>query len=163
MLFAYTYSKFTDRNYMLNFTDDGPAEAAADADVPHRFAFSGILELPFGQGRRWGANANGFVNALVGDWTVTAIASIQSGRPISFTDRARNLYFNGDPERAVGELLERRRPAGLRHLRLLLRRRRGADQRRRRSGQAAQRSAHPPGQQRPLLPAPASAACAARR
>ena len=56
-------------------------------------------------GRRWGANANGFVNALVGDWTVTAIASIQSGRPISFTDRARNLYFNGDLERAVGELL----------------------------------------------------------
>ena len=47
-------------------------------------------------GRRWGADANGFVNALIGDWTVTAIASIQSGRPISFTDRARNLYFNGD-------------------------------------------------------------------
>ena len=48
VLFAYTYSAFTDRNYMLNFTDDGPTEAAADADVPHRFAFSGILELPFG-------------------------------------------------------------------------------------------------------------------
>ena len=38
------------------------------------------------------------MNALVGDWTITAIASIQSGRPISFTDRARNLYFSGDPE-----------------------------------------------------------------
>jgi hypothetical protein len=97
VLFAYTYSKFTDRNYMLNFTDDEPAEAAADADVPHRFAFSGILELPFGRGRRWGAEANRVVNALVGDWTITAIASIQSGRPISFTDRARNVYFDGDP------------------------------------------------------------------
>ncbi len=97
VLFAYTYSKFTDRNYMLNFTDDGPTEAAADADVPHRFAFSGILELPFGRGRRWGSQANPVVNALVGDWTVTAIASIQSGRPISFTDRARNIYFDGDP------------------------------------------------------------------
>ena len=97
VLFAYTYSTFTDRNYMLNFTDDAPTEAAADADIPHRFAFSGILELPFGQGRRWGANANRVVNALVGDWTITAIASIQSGRPISFTDRARNLYDAGDP------------------------------------------------------------------
>ena len=97
ILFAYTYSTFTDRNYMLNFTDDGPSEAAADADVPHRFAFSGILELPFGRGRRWGSEANHVVNALVGDWTITAIASIQSGRPISFTDRARNLYFDGDP------------------------------------------------------------------
>jgi hypothetical protein len=97
VLFAYTYSAFRDRTYMLNFTDDAPAEAAADADIPHRFAFSGILELPFGRGRRWGGNANRVVNALVGDWTVTAIASIQSGRPISFTDRARNLYFSGDP------------------------------------------------------------------
>jgi hypothetical protein len=97
VLFAYTYSKFTDATYMLNFTDDRPYEAAADADVPHRFAFSGILELPFGRGKRWGSDASGVVNALIGDWTVTAIASIQSGRPISFTDRARNLYYNGDP------------------------------------------------------------------
>jgi hypothetical protein len=82
---------------MLNFTDEAPAEAAGDADVPHRFAFSGILELPFGRDRRWGATANRVVNALVGDWTITAIASIQSGRPISFTDRGRNLYFAGDP------------------------------------------------------------------
>ena len=96
VLFAYTYSKFTDANYMLNFTDDGPYETAADADVPHRFAFSGILELPFGRGKRWGSEAGGLVNALIGDWTITAIASIQSGRPISFTDRNRNLYFNGD-------------------------------------------------------------------
>ena len=33
VLFAYTYSKFTDRTYMLNFTDDAPSEAAADADL----------------------------------------------------------------------------------------------------------------------------------
>jgi hypothetical protein len=98
VLFAYTYSKFTDATYMLNFVDDAPYEAAADADVPHRFAFSGILELPFGRGKKWGSGANGLVNALIGDWTVTAIASIQSGRPISFTDRARNLYFSGDPD-----------------------------------------------------------------
>jgi hypothetical protein len=98
VLFAYTYSKFTDATYMLNFIDDEPYEAAADADVPHRFAFSGILELPFGRGKRWGNDANGLVNALIGDWTVTAIASIQSGRPISFTDRGRNLYFNGNPD-----------------------------------------------------------------
>ena len=97
VLFGYTYSKFVDRVYMLNFTDEEPTEAAADADVPHRFAFSGILELPFGRNRRWGSQMHPVVNAVVGDWTVTAIASIQSGRPISFTDRARNLYFAGDP------------------------------------------------------------------
>ncbi len=96
-MFAYTWSAFTDRTYVLNYTDEAPTEAAADADVPHRFAFSGIYELPFGHGRRWGGNAGRVVNALVGDWTVTAIASLQSGRPISFADRSRNLYFDGDP------------------------------------------------------------------
>ena len=30
--------------------------------------------------------------------TVTAIASIQSGRPISSTDRGRNLYYNGNAD-----------------------------------------------------------------
>src|SRR4029079_15782399 len=99
VLFAYTYSVFTDRTYMLNFTDASPVEAAAAAHVPPRFAVSGILELPFGRGRRWGANANRVVNAIAGDWTITAISSIQSGRPIGFTDRSRNLYFAGDPDR----------------------------------------------------------------
>jgi len=44
-------------------------------------------------------NANRVVNAIAGDWTITAISSIQSGRPIGFTDRSRNLYFAGDPDR----------------------------------------------------------------
>ena len=117
VLFAYTYSAFTDRNYMLNFTDDGPTEAAADADVPHRFAFSGILELPFGHGRRWGADANGFVNALIGDWTVTAIA-LDPERPADQLHRSRpQPLLQRRSRRAVGQLFERREPAGLRPLR----------------------------------------------
>jgi hypothetical protein len=127
VLFAYTYSRFTDRTYMLNFTDDAPTRPPPDADVPHRFAFSGILELPFGQGRRWGANAKPVVNALVGDWTITAIASIQSGRPIRLHRpgpqpvlRRRpgplSASYSGDVNQPVFDSLG-----------LLLRRRRGAD------------------------------------
>jgi hypothetical protein len=54
---------------------------------------SGILELPFGQGRRW-ANQSAVANAVVGGWSIQAIGQLQSGRPISFHDR--NIYFNGD-------------------------------------------------------------------
>ena len=94
LLFAYTYSQFTERVSLLNQTDTELEERPADADVPHRFSFSGIWELPFGQGKRFGGDAGGLLNAIIGDWTVTAIVQIQSGRPIDFTGR--NAYFNGD-------------------------------------------------------------------
>ena len=134
----------------LNPTDADYEKRLARDDVPHRVTASIIYELPFGKGRRWARNASGVTNALIGGWSVKAIGQLQSGRPIDFDGR--NIYFNGDLERAEGELHRQHRRAGVRHQRLLLPRRRGADQRRRRSGQAARRHAHPPGEQHPLLP-----------
>ncbi len=95
LLFAYTASRFTERVSRLNATDIDLEERPADADVPHRFSFSGIWELPFGRARRFGSDANSWLNALIGDWTVTAIVQVQSGRPLDFTGR--NIYFGGDP------------------------------------------------------------------
>jgi hypothetical protein len=95
VLFAYTYSRFTERVSYLNQTDTALEERPADADVPHRFSFSGIWELPFGRGKRFGSDMNGVVNAIAGGWTVTGIVQIQSGRPLDFTGR--NAYYNGDP------------------------------------------------------------------
>jgi hypothetical protein len=96
LLFAYTYSKFTERVSYLNPTDTELEDRPSSADAPHRFSFSGVWELPFGRGRRFGGDVNGFVNALIGDWTVTAIGQIQSGRPLDFTGR--NIYYDGDPQ-----------------------------------------------------------------
>jgi len=95
VLFAYTYSRFTERVSYLNQTDTALEERPADADVPHRFSFSGIWELPFGRGKRFGSDMNGVLNAIAGGWTVTGIVQIQSGRPLDFTGR--NAYYNGDP------------------------------------------------------------------
>jgi hypothetical protein len=96
LLFAYTWSTFTERVSYLNATDTELEERPANADIPHRFAFSGVWELPFGRDRKYGSNVNGFVNALIGDWTITAIGQIQSGRPLDFTGR--NIYYDGDPQ-----------------------------------------------------------------
>ena len=94
VLFAYTLSSFKERVSLLNATDTDLEERVADADVPHRFSFSGIWELPFGQGKRFGGDAGKLLNGIIGDWTVTAIVQIQSGRPLDFTGR--NIYFDGD-------------------------------------------------------------------
>jgi hypothetical protein len=40
-------------------------------DRPHVIKLTAIYELPFGQGKRWGAGANGFVKKLISGWEIT--------------------------------------------------------------------------------------------
>ena len=94
LLAAYTWSKFTERVFLLNATDAQYEERPSEFDVPHRLALSGIYELPFGRDRRWGNNGSGVAEALAGGWSVQFIGQLQTGRPISFHDR--NVYFGGD-------------------------------------------------------------------
>jgi hypothetical protein len=77
----------------LNATDTVYETRPASSDVPHRIAISGIWELPFGHGRRFGAGANRLADGFIGGWSVQAIGQWQSGRPIDFG----NVYYNGDP------------------------------------------------------------------
>jgi hypothetical protein len=94
VLAAYTWSKYTERVFKLNPDDAEYEERPAASDVPHRVTISGIWELPFGRGRRWAPDTNGFTDALVGGWSVQAIGTMQSGQPIDLN--ARNVYFGGD-------------------------------------------------------------------
>ena len=94
LLAAYTWSKFTERVFPLNPTDTEYEERLSEFDVPHRLALSGIYEIPFGRGRRWGGDASAVTEAIAGGWSIQAIGQLQTGRPISFHDR--NIYFGGD-------------------------------------------------------------------
>lgn len=93
LIAAYTASKFTEKVARLNATDAGYEERLSDADAPHRLTLTGIWELPFGRDRRFGHNMPAVMDALVGGWSINAIGTLQSGRPLSFG----NLYFDGDP------------------------------------------------------------------
>ena len=55
-------------------------DAGDPGDITHVFKLSGLYDLPFGQGRRFGGNVNGFVNRIIGDWSVSIVGRIQSGR-----------------------------------------------------------------------------------
>jgi hypothetical protein len=90
---AYTLSKFTEKVSRLNDTDADFEERLASTDLPHRLVLNGILELPFGRGRRWGGDAHPAVNAIIGNWSVSAIWNWQSGRPDLTIG---NVYYNGD-------------------------------------------------------------------
>jgi len=61
------------------------SRSLADYDVNHRFVISYIYELPFGKGRRFGANWNRFVNGALGNWQVNGFTSFQTGTPLTIS------------------------------------------------------------------------------
>src|SRR5215471_4785301 len=51
-------------------------------DVPHRLIIAPIVELPFGRNRKW-ANNSAAADWVLGGWSISAIANLQSGFPIN--------------------------------------------------------------------------------
>ncbi len=59
--------------------------AQSDYNLPIADITSLIYELPFGHGRRFGAQANAFEQALLGGWEVSVIDTAQAGTPFNIT------------------------------------------------------------------------------
>jgi hypothetical protein len=55
-------------------------DPGSPGDLTHAFKGIAVYDLPFGRGHRFGADANGFVDRIIGDWTVGWTARIQSGQ-----------------------------------------------------------------------------------
>ena len=91
---TYTYSKATEAFEFLNAGDADPWKGVAAIDVPHRLTVNGIFELPFGKGRRYGADTNGVVNGIIGGWQFSGIYTYQTGFPTGFG----NIFFTGNLE-----------------------------------------------------------------
>lgn len=56
-------------------------------DSPHKVSFTPIVQLPFGEGRRW-LNKGGISDWLAGGWSVSSIITMQSGFPIGVSQSA---------------------------------------------------------------------------
>jgi hypothetical protein len=92
LMAAYTRSRFTDKNSLLNPTDPTLTERVHPNDRPNRFVLSGIFELPFGKGRKLGTNWKGALEAIAGGWQVQGMWITQSGPPLAWG----NVYYAGD-------------------------------------------------------------------
>jgi hypothetical protein len=57
-------------------------DAGTPGDVTHAVKASIVYDLPFGRGRHWGSNSNGFVDRLIGGWQAGINTRFQSGRLI---------------------------------------------------------------------------------
>jgi hypothetical protein len=52
---------------------------------PYNSTTSFIYSLPFGHGKKWGANASSALNAVIGNWQVSGINTITPGEMVTFT------------------------------------------------------------------------------
>jgi hypothetical protein len=106
--FNYTYSRLKDNQFgQNNFFSRTPRAVPLSSynldaeygysiiDVPHRLVLAPIVELPFGQGRRW-MNKGGWTDAVLGGWSFAAIANFESGFPIGVEqDTNNNFTYSG--------------------------------------------------------------------
>ncbi len=86
VLAAYTWAKSIDIDSggswgtpnlnPANFSlDVGPS----DFNIAHRFVYSGLYDLPFGKGKRFGGNVGKAADAVIGGWQFNMIGVLQSG------------------------------------------------------------------------------------
>jgi len=95
---AYTWGKSTDSKSaaagigqnesagwqgFLNNHDVERDHGLSSFDVAQRFVASFVWNLPFGRGEKWGGDATGFKQVLIGGWQLNGIYLLQGGQPIS--------------------------------------------------------------------------------
>ena len=98
-LITYTYSKtLTDAGDLLNGGSTNGLRAPwvpgfgprfdwglASFDIRNVFHLSGGYELPVGKGKKFAGNSSEITNAVIGDWSINWIATLQGGQPLSLS------------------------------------------------------------------------------
>src|SRR5207249_9717206 len=104
-LASYTWSKGIDNvgsslaragtnGGVQNIFDLSANRGVADYDIPHRFAFSYLYEIPFGKGKRFLQAAHPAVSALFGGWQLSGIFIASSEVPGTVV-RSKNSVLAG--------------------------------------------------------------------
>jgi hypothetical protein len=96
---AYTWSKNMQATEFLNPTDPVPSRTISDLDRMHHLVMTGIWELPFGKGKRFGSKLPAPMEFLAGGWQLNGVVQRQSGPPLGFGDVW--PLFTGNPNNVV--------------------------------------------------------------
>jgi hypothetical protein len=106
---SYTRSRLMDNQFgqsnyysatgnILNNYDPDHEYSYGIIDVPHKVVVAPIVQLPFGSGRHF-LNRTGLVDHLAGGWTISAVATRESGFPNAITQSPNNSGLFGSFQR----------------------------------------------------------------
>jgi hypothetical protein len=69
--------------FMINSWDPDQQYSYSDYDVRHQVNFNWVAEFPWGRGRKWGSDMPGWLDAVVGGWSMAGLTRITSGLPFN--------------------------------------------------------------------------------
>jgi hypothetical protein len=82
---SYVFGKaYSSERYSLRTPRKKVDQSGTVGGVTHAFKTNWTLEMPFGQGRRFGNGAGPWLDRLIGGWSLDGIARIQTGRLLDF-------------------------------------------------------------------------------
>ena len=67
--------------YTRDNTNFATSYSSASWDIRHNFTMGANYDIPFGRGKQFGADVNGFVNAIAGNWHLNGILTLHTGNP----------------------------------------------------------------------------------
>src|ERR1035438_3874575 len=112
LLVAYTFSKLLSNTDTLtswleggttggtgvqqDWNNLGGDYSLSSQNISQRLVISYVLDLPFGHGKKFGGDATGAKNALIGGWGIDGVTTISTGFPVKIS------YGLGTPLSAAG-------------------------------------------------------------
>ena len=84
----YGVTNISGQYYQQNAYDFHSEWGPAGFDVRHALNMTGEYDLPFGQGKKFGANWNYFVNAALGGWRLSGSSVTYTGFPLTISSPA---------------------------------------------------------------------------
>jgi len=82
---SYTWSNaYVRQRYGINKSLEEIMQSGQVGNVEHAAKGNWLYELPFGRERRFGSNAGGFMDALIGGWEIDGVARVQTGETLDF-------------------------------------------------------------------------------
>jgi hypothetical protein len=104
---SYTYSKSLDWSSdsfpnaeFPNFYDMSSEWGPSSYSLKHMFVFSGVYALPVGRGKSLLSTPNGITQALLGNWNIGSIVTVESGQPFSVLAGSDVANTGGGAQRA---------------------------------------------------------------
>jgi hypothetical protein len=100
---GYTGMLIREADFRYNEWDTKPTERISNDGRPHRIVATGIYELPFGKGKRFGGSAARPLNLLIGGWQLAATYEWQPGPLLDWG----NLFYYGSDVNEVANIATR--------------------------------------------------------